>query len=204
MKITSQDLHRLRWGIVFLAALLLTSAGIVFAATNHLKQARQEHRQAVARHDNIKSRLVRARDEEREIRAKISRYQELLARGIIGQERRLDWVERIARIQAARRLIDVQYELSPQQPVDAKLLPSGTDAGGYEFMASTMRLQMQLLHEDDLLGFLADLQKSIQALLIVRNCAVDRTGRGGTGERTPQAQLAAECALDWITLREKK
>ncbi|MDP2811423.1 MAG: hypothetical protein Q8O34_14865 [Rhodocyclaceae bacterium] len=203
MKITAQDLRRLRWGIVLLVVLLLASAGIVFAALNHLKQAQHENRQAVAQRGDIKSRLVRARDEEREIRDKISRYQEIATRGIIGQEQRLDWVEQIARIRAARRLIDVQYELSPQQPVDAKLLPGGAAAGGYEFMASTMRLQMQLLHEDDLLGFLADLQKNVHALLVVRDCAVDRVARGGAGERAVPAQLAAECTIDWITLREK-
>lgn len=203
MRITLQDLRRLRWGIALLAVLLLASAGIVLAALNHLRQAQEENRQAVAQRGDIQARLVRARDEEIEIRARISSYQELVARGIIGQEQRLDWVERIAQIQAARRLIDVRYELSPQQPVDARLLPGGAIAGGHEFMASAMKLQMQLLHEDDLLGFLADLQQSVQALVVVRDCKVERLVRA-EGDRAMQANLAAECAIDWITLREKQ
>jgi hypothetical protein len=87
--------------------------------------------------------------------------------------------------------------------VDARLLPSGAVAGGHGFMASAMRLRMQLLHENDLLGFIADLQQSVQALPVVRECKVERLARA-EGERATQANLAAECSIDWITLREEK
>jgi hypothetical protein len=198
------DLRRIGWSLAFMVTLFLLGAAVVFLARQTLKSAQAGARQAGIERSDIRSKLARAREEEQEIRAKIGRYQEILARGYITQEQRLDWVERIARIKAARKLIDVQYELAPQTPVQSILLPEGAAGGGYEFMPSTMKLHMQLLHEDDLLGFLSDLRQDVQALLVVRRCNVERIARAPGGERGTQAQLRADCEIDWITLREKK
>lgn len=193
---------RLRWALSFLLLSVAASIGIVLAALHHARQADAENRQAIAERDEIRTRLGRAQDEAEEIRLKISRYRELVERNYIGQEHRLEWVERIAQIKAARQLIGVRYELGPQKPVDPRVLPGVQPMGGYEFMASTMNLQMQLLHEEDLLNFLADLQSGIHAFLHVRNCSIERIRRGGA-DRGPVAQLHASCVIDWVTLREK-
>ena len=201
MKITARDIRYLRRGIALLAMFLSASGGIVIAAMNRVEQAREENHQTVARNIDIQSRLLRARAEEGAIRAWIFRYHELVARGILGKERRLDWVEQIKRIRATRRIDDVQYELSPQQPADVTLLPEGATAGGHEFMASTMRFRMRMLHEEDLLHFLSDLKKSVQAILLVRDCSVERSARDN-GKPAPRAYLTAECVVDWVTLRK--
>jgi hypothetical protein len=142
-------------------------------------------------------------DEEQDIRNRIARYQQMRERRVIGLEERLDWVEQMTRIRNNRRLIDVQYELSPQKSIDDNALPGGAVAGSHEIMASSMRLRMQLLHENDLLGFLDDLRRSVNAHLLVRECLVERTA-GATAERGLPAQLRAECLIDWITIREKR
>lgn len=203
MTFTSQDFVRLRWSLLLLAALVLLGAGAVYAVLRFSAQETIINKQALAQRSDIESRLARANEEEAEIRQKIGRYQFMATRGYIGQEHRLEWVERIAQIKSARRLIDIQYELSPQKPVESGVLPSGSLAGGHEFMASTMKLQMQLLHEEDLLGFLNDLTGSVQAFLHVRGCSVERLPKTGA-ERGTTAQLKADCTIDWITMREKK
>ena len=43
---------------------------------------------------------------------------ELLDRGVIGDERRLDWVDRIGEIKTARKLFDVRYSIDVQRAVD--------------------------------------------------------------------------------------
>ncbi|OHC67776.1 MAG: hypothetical protein A2045_07665 [Rhodocyclales bacterium GWA2_65_20] len=203
MTIASKDFVRLRWSLLLFIVLVLLGGAAVFATRHLAEQEAKTNQQVLAQRDDIQARLARANEETAEIRQKIGRYQEIEARGHLGQEHRLEWVERIAQIKNARRLIDIQYELSPQKPVDAALLPNGGTAGGYEFMASTMKLQIQLLHEDDLLGFLNDLNGSVQAFLHVRGCHVERAAKSGA-ERGIAAQLKAECTIDWITLREKK
>lgn len=194
MMLTPNDIGRLRWPLTFLLLAILAGASIVFASLHFVRQAETENRQAMAGRDEMRTRLGRAQEDAQEIRLKISRYRELVERNYIVQEDRLEWMERIAQIKAARRLIEVRYELGPQKTIDPGVLPGAQPAGGYEFMASTMNLQMQLLHEGDLLGFLADLRSSIHAFLHVRSCSI---------ERGPVAHLRANCVIDWITLREK-
>jgi hypothetical protein len=198
------DFRRIQWSVAILVILALLGAAVVFGAMQLTKAAQAEARKVETERGDIRNKLARARDEEQEIRARIARYQELVERGYVTEEQRLEWIERIAQIKAARKLIDVQYELMPQKPVEAGLLPEGNSGGGYEFMSSTMKLQMQLLHEDDLLGFLTDLRTRVRALIVVRQCTVERIPRGGAAERGVQAQLKADCDLDWITLREKR
>ena len=67
-----------------------------------------------------------------------------------------------------------------------------------------MQMRMKLLHEEDLLNFLADLRASAQAYLRVRRCDVERLPKAAGESRGIPPQLGADCTIDWITIREKK
>lgn len=202
MSISTNDFARIRWSLAFLAVGSFAGFAMTYVSQQVVSRAEASQRQLAAQQRDIRIRLSRANEEEQDMRHRIARYQALLDRGIIGQEERLNWVEQIARIKADRRLLDLQYDLSPQKPVDDAILPGGALAGSYELMASTMHLQMPLLHEYDLLGFLSDLRQAVHAHLLVRDCAIERAA--ATGEHGLPAQLRAECTIDWITLRERK
>jgi hypothetical protein len=202
MNLAVKDLLRLRWSLVFLLAMIVAGAGLVYLMQQMVQQAEVEGRELSRQVADVQGRVFRAHEEEQDMRGRIRRFQELMDKGIIGQEERLDWVEQIARIKSARRLLEVQYEIQPQAPISAAALPGGAAAGAYEIMASTMKLHMRLLHEDDLLGFIADLRHAVHANLLVRECRVERNAGGG--QMPVQAQLQADCTIDWITLREKK
>jgi len=203
MKLDAKDLKRLQWAIAFLVIMAVVGGISVWTALQLKGGAEKTHREATAARKDIQTRLARARDEEQELRDKIVRFQALKDRGYIGPEQRLDWVEAIARIKTARRISKLDFEFAPQRPVDASILPGGASAGGFDIMASQMRLQIQVLHEGELLAFLADLRNTVQALLQVRSCAIERIALNGT-QRANNAQLKAECKLEWITLREGK
>lgn len=202
MNFAAKDLLRLRWSLVFLLAMIVIGAALVYSMLHLVEQAEVAGRELSKQVAEVQGRVFRAHEEEQDMRGRIRRFQELTEKGIIGQEERLDWVEHIARIKSARRLLDVQYEIQPQAPISAAALPGGAAAGAYEIMASTMKLHMQLLHEDDLLGFIADLRQAVHADLLVRECRMERNAGGG--QAPVQAQLQADCTIDWVTLREKK
>jgi hypothetical protein len=196
------DFRRIRLSLA--AALVLIAAGAAIAfASIRLEQAEKQQRAAAqAKRSEIQGRLARARDEELEIKRKIARYNQLAARGILGEERRLDWVERIREIKNARKLFDIQYEIAPQQRIDSAILPGAS--ADYDFLSSTMQMRMKLLHEEDLLGFLADLRATVPAYIRLRRCDVERLPKAAAGTGGVPPQLAAECTIDWITLRERK
>ena len=53
-----------------------------------------------------------------------------------------------------------------------------------------MRVELALLHEEDLLRFLADLRDSGNAYYSVRNCALSRSGAGGAAARRSRRACA--------------
>lgn len=140
--------------------------------------------------------MARVNEDERDIREKIVRYQEIVQRGLTAPEQRLHWVETLKSIKESRRLLGLTYEIAPQRPLD----PKQVGAGGYDFLVSTMKLDLPMLHEEDLLGLLADLSAQVNTLLSVKKCQIERNTPGAhTG-----ANLKASCEIDWIKLQEKR
>jgi hypothetical protein len=207
MMMDTKDLKRLQWAIAFLIIMGLVGGGAVWTTEQMRKSSNQTLLEATAARKEIQAKLARTRDEQQELTEKLNRFQMLRTRGLIGPEKRLDWIEAIARIRTARRIFKLDYEFAPQRPLDASILPGGAAAGSFEFMSSQMRMQIHLLHERELLDFIADLRadlrKTVDALVHVRSCTIERLAPGAA-ERGSKAQLKAECTLEWITLKERK
>lgn len=203
MNLDTKDFKRLQWAIAFLAIMSMLGAGAVWSALQLKKSSEKSFKASTAARSEIQTKLARAREEQEELRDKINRFQALKARGYIGAEHRLDWIEAIARIKATRRIFKLDYDFAPQRPVDAAILPGGASAGGFEIMSSQMRLQAHLLHEGELLALLDDIRDAVQALIQVRSCSMQRI-TPNTNSRSSSAQLQAECTLEWITLKEGK
>lgn len=189
--------RHIRWALLAMLLMVAAGAGAVYYADQF--HARTLATQAGARAARVEAqtKLARARDEEQELRATTARFNELAQRGVIGDEARLDWVDLIRRIREARKLYELQYEIAPQQPLGA-----GIAGSPYRFMQSPMRLTMQLLHEEDLTGFLDDLAAQAPAYLRTRRCAVDRLPQPAEPPAGATPQLRAECELDWITIHK--
>lgn len=203
MKLDAKDFKRLQWAIAFLVLMGAVGGGSVWTALQLQKSSDKALKEATAARADIQTKLARARDEQAELRDKIDRYKALQERGYIGPEQRLDWIEAIARIKVARRIFSLDYEFTPQRPVESAILPGGPTAGGLQFMSSQMRLQAQLLHEAELISLIEDIRNAVRALIQIRSCTMQRIPSSAT-ERSNSAQIKAECTLEWITLKEGK
>ena len=190
--------RRLVPGIVAVA-LAAAGATAMFLAQQVVQKTGAEQKAAATERENAQNRLARATDEEREIREKLLDYRKLRDRGLIGDEQRLVWVERIGEIKARRKLFDVKYTIDPQRPAE---YPGIAGTGDVEFMVSPMRIDLGLLHEDDLFRFLEDLRGALGSHVLVRSCTMTRLDRGGA-ERGLAPRLRAECAIDLVTIRDK-
>lgn len=196
MNFKRDDFSRIQWSLLLATALIGIGGLLLLLSQDSVKNATRELTSATARKNEFDGKLRQVRTEEAEIRSKAALYSNLSARGIIGDEQRLDWVEEIRDIRERRKLLDLQYEFAPQQILDK------TSAAGYNFNASTMRVRMKLLHEGDLLNFINDLRDQAKAFIRVRHCTVSRIERGPAS--TDFAMLNAECQIDWITIGQAK
>lgn len=188
-----------------IAAVAMVAAGAVaVAASNHfLGKVRAERQAAADERRAAQEKLARATSEEREIRDKLVDYKKLLDRGIIGDEQRLDWVDTIGQIKTVRKIYDIKYAISPQKSFEIQ--GAGPAGGDVEFRVSELKLDMQLLHEEDMLAFLDDLQRQLKTHVMVRSCSVQRLDRGGSVERSgANPRLRADCIIDLVTIRDRK
>jgi hypothetical protein len=185
-----------------IVAVLLAAVGAVAIGISQqmVNKARADQAKAAADRQSAQNRLARATDEEREIREKLVDYRKLRSRGLIGGEQRADWIDRIAQIKTARKLYDLKYTIEPQRPVD---YPGIAGAGEVEFLASQMKINLALLHEEDLFRFIDDLRAALSSHVVVRACSVTRIERAAT-ERGPGPRLAADCTIDLVTIRDPK
>ena len=203
MKLDAKDLKRLQWAIAFLVIMALIGGASLWMTQQLKKSSEKTLKEVTAARKDMQTKLARASDEQQELRNKIDRFQALQTRGYIGPEQRLDWIEALARLKTSHRLLKLDYEFAPQRLLDAGLLPGGASAGGFDLMSSQMQLQLHLLHEAELLSFLAELRTAVRALVKVRSCSIERIAPGIAG-RGSMAQLKADCTLEWVTLRESK
>lgn len=189
------ELRILRWPLLGLALSLLAAVLAGLAAQQFIRQAEQQAVAAELTAANSREATQRLLREEQTIRAQIAAYQTLVARGIVGPERRLDWVELMRSVQHERKLLGLEYEIQPRQPWPGTPAP----VGGHAFMYSAVKVQIPLLHEEDLLRFLNDVHAHAAAFTRLRRCQMQRLGaRPGGDNLAPQ--ISAECQMDWITL----
>jgi hypothetical protein len=200
MKLPPKLGQRIAGPAIVAAALIVAGAAAVAVTSELLINARAEQQAVRAEREAQQNKLARATDEEREIRERLVDYQQLVARGVVGEERRLDWVDRINAIKATRMLLELKYAIDPQRPAE---YPGITRGGEVELLASPMRFEMGLLHEEDLLRFIDDLRGALSALVVVKACTLERIGEATQG-RGLAPRLRAACDLDLVTIRDKR
>jgi hypothetical protein len=198
MNFTPEELKKLSLPALLALALLAGGGGLIWSADIALKSAQRAAAAAQAERQQSGERLARIAEEEREVKEKINVYQRLKALNILGDERRLEWADAVTRIRTQRELLDLRYRVERQRLLAT--LPG--KPGNVDFFASTMRVDLALLHEEDLLRFLADLRDSGNAYYSVRSCQLSRTGPGGAAA-VIAPRLRAECTIDLVTIVDR-
>jgi len=199
MNVTRDDLRRLRMPLSVAIILFVLAAGSLIASGYYLDEARTTRDATRTTRVAAQERVLRVAEEEREIRDDLVYYDQMRQRGVVGEQSRLDWIESIARIKNDRKLFEIRYNFDAQRPLD---YPGMVPTSAADFVVSRLRLDMLLLHEGDLMNFLADLQSGIKAHVSVRSCVVSRVERGGApGATSLQPRLRAECQVDLISVR---
>jgi hypothetical protein len=193
------DVKRLRGPLAL--AVVLTAIGIaaLVASQSSLDEAKKNRDASRASRVGAQERVLRVSEEEREIRENLIDFERMREHGMLGEQNRIEWIESIAQIKNKRKLFEIKYRIEPQRQLD---YPGVVAAGGADLVVSRMKLDMLLLHEDDLLNFLADLQAARKAYISVRQCAVTRLEREAPTTATAlRPRLVAECQLDLVSVR---
>lgn len=189
------DFPLIRKAIIIFLASLLTSTALVETGKIFLAKQQSNLSQAQTELNAALNKRRQAEADKQEIHNSQDKYKQLCEQGFVGEERRLDWIMDIKSIKENRKLLPISYEISAQQVLH--VAPEFL-ADNLELRGSRMKLQMDLLHEGDLLNFLDDLKQ--KGLYTVQECTIKRAASATENIYVP---LAAECVLYWLTLGEQ-
>jgi hypothetical protein len=195
---TREEMRKLALPLAAALGLLALGAALIWGGRASYEAAQRDFAATQAERRQNAERLARIAEEEREVSEKLDVYKQLKSLNILGEERRLEWADAITRIRTQRELLDLSYRVDRQRLL--KSVPG--KPGSVDFFASTMRVQLALLHEEDLLRFLADLRASGNAYYAVRSCNLARTGQAATGT-TITPRLRATCEIDLVTVIDR-
>ncbi|HEY6528191.1 MAG TPA: hypothetical protein VIZ65_05815 [Cellvibrionaceae bacterium] len=134
-------------------------------------------------------------------------YDQLHAQGVIGDARRLQWVEALNA--SANQLGIPQVRFTLAATAAANETNTFFSAEGLGLTVTPMRLDFSLVHEGDFYRLIADLRSRAQGLFSVQNCAIRRKQEASTAESVEQPtgenevaseRIAGECDLIWYNL----
>jgi hypothetical protein len=181
--------------LLVLMALLLAILGTVWSR-GLARDAALALQQQNAALNGARQQLDHSRQQQQLIAAHLPAYQALAARGFIGAEDRLVWIEAVQQANRDAGLYGLDYRLTPR----ASSLPALAE--GLPLGQTTMTLTLPLLVETDLMRFLDALKaRAPRGLYRIQGCTLSRLN-DARFETVHQPQLQAECELLWFTVAE--
>jgi hypothetical protein len=177
-----------------LLALLLAAGGVWWSRGQAQDAAQLLQRQQHAL-DDARQQLDRARQQQQLVAAYLAEYRTLAARGFIGPEHRLAWIEAAQFANRDAGLYGLDYRLTPRTPA-----PPGL-AQGLPLGHTAMTLTLPLLVETDLARFLGALKARAPGVVRVQGCALSRQTQVPF-EAIDSPQLQAECEVLWFTVAD--
>jgi hypothetical protein len=195
MSLRDLDWAHLRRGLLAPALLLLVSAVVWGATTVYESRAAlelQAGQQSLAGLDAERNEVT----ERREARRKYAElFQQLLAKGVVGPEQRLAWIQATRNAGRELQLPYLKYTTTPQRPFEAAWLVPGLTA---PVLVSQMDLQLGLVHELDLFRLMASLREA-PGLLQVESCSLEMLSPDAAPE-ADKANLTGSCQINLYSM----
>lgn len=199
MKLDKQDWRKLRTPLLVLGAVVITILTLfalaqIYSDKQELAMQTQQNQLNAAR-----QRYQSSGAEKDMITAYFPQYQALINKGFVGEERRIEWVEELRAQHNNHKLFGIQYSISQQAEYKPAFV---SNLGGFVLHRSIMKLDLDMLHEGDILQLTESLNAKNTSPFMLRDCEITRLNSGAALSSQLVANLHAKCELDWLTLRE--
>jgi hypothetical protein len=194
------DWFYLKRPLIMLAVALLISAALVAAGYQYEKVQHEEYQKALSTL-NTTHRLYRNIVNDIDLLEQYRNlYTEYKSTGLVGEERRLSWVESLESTNKVLRLPTLTYNLQPQEKFER---PGFKLKRGVTVASSPMDLTIGMLHEEDLFALLEGLRLSIRNLFTVDSCSIGRQSNIERSLDTRRPNLISTCTIRWVTINAK-
>lgn len=201
----------LRWvyGVALLG--IVVAVGLVLGSYWYWQFEIRNDAQSLRAQREVTSRVDNARRELNDLRESAQNYQRLTAGGMFVPEARLDLVEAMEALKKRHQLLSMRYTVRPQRPLSI----ANASYPAVDVLASRVELTVRATHDGDLVAFLDEFPRLNRGFFPLDRCVMKRLDRrsAGTAETAAattegsadsRAKVEAVCALEWITLRDKR
>ena len=198
MSMARQDWRKLRYPLVGLGLALVLVGLLVSFADQYRQKNEKEFQEQQALLNQARQKFQSSGLEKDTIIQYLPAYNQLIASGFIGEERRIEWIENLRQIHETHKLFSIDYSIGLQENYKPSFMPN---LGNFKLQRSTMKIDLDMLHEGDLIHLLSGLENQ-SSPYIVRDCEISRPLGTVIDSKTMAANLKAVCEIDWLTLRD--
>jgi hypothetical protein len=204
MNFSKADLPHIKLSLFVFTLSLVTGGSMIGLGTAYESSAINNKHAAEKQLGEARSRLGAAQNDLENMSSYATEYASLLDQKIVAVEQRLDWMEELEKLRQQHHVIDFKYTITPQQTYTPN---PALEQGNFEIYLSGVNLQMDLLHEMQLIKFFASLRSDMQGKFIIDHCTLERSITGNATEplvaENSGAQLKADCTGGWITMKNR-
>lgn len=145
---------------------------------------------------SISRRYLDVDQEEKMLRENYPKFVKLYNQGVIGQEKRLNWIESLRKAGEVIGLPSLTYSIDSQE----EHVPEySINYNGYTLYRSSMDLSLGLLHEGDLFKLIDYINRNADGIYTISECKFNKNGNEVNFEKD-RANVTASCQLYWITI----
>ena len=199
MKLEKQDWKRLQITISLLVIVVITVIALFELAQKFSSDQEKALQQQQNLLNSARQRFQSSGIEKQTITEYLPLYQALINKGLVGEERRLEWVDELRKQHQLNKLFSIKYSIGLQEPYKPNF---ASNLEGCVLNRSIMTLDLDMLHEEDILQLTEALSKKDKEVFMLRDCELTRLNTGAVLSSQLIANLHAKCELDWLTLRE--
>jgi hypothetical protein len=190
---------RLRFAWLILAVSVVAAVASAWGSLLYLQKERRDGVASTRQLAEAQARVDAAKREREDLKDSAVLFQDLVDRGILREESRLDFFERLERLKVKHRIMDMEFEIAPQRALP---LPGGRVFNAVDVLGSRVKLRVKALHEGDALAFLEELGRPEKSFNPISRCALRTIEPGAAVAMT--ARIEAECNLEWVSLKDKR
>jgi len=187
---------RLSW--IALALAVFASGALGFGSYWYLQKEKRDSVVSAGRLSAAKARTEAIKREIEDMRTSSKLFQDLLDKGVLQEERRLDFIERLDQLKAGHRIDSLEYDIEPQRLLT---LAGGRVFHSLDVMGTRVRFRFKALHEGDALAFLEELSNPPRGFNAISRCHLQRIERASTDFSNPRVE--GSCSLERISLKDK-
>lgn len=199
MKFSRTDIPLMRLSLAAICASALLSGAILYGSNRYAEHNQTELLNAQRQLNDARKRLSDARNDSENLSVYSAEYSALEGQNIIGDDHRLDWMEDLEKLRRQNLVVDFRFNIAPQKIYAPQ---PAIDSGNFNIHYSEMKLQLDLLHEGQLLKFLDALRSQIKGQYQLKGCKLQRSETVANAD-TPMINIKAECSGGWITLKNR-